>query len=173
MALLAHDATDLLGTQEDGGYYWRFDERFFRKASFSRILRSIGHLKETGQEDAVVDDVMDVLAITQPQAMKLMPSPDRLRPVARETLEAGVVPMGCRVSRSDLVTLLVLVLRMELQREKWGYGDHFGTIRDVNLGDEQLAEVLVNGVVGDKDDLGPNDLLRVQDLLVSTMSSSC
>ncbi|PYI04097.1 hypothetical protein BO78DRAFT_431642 [Aspergillus sclerotiicarbonarius CBS 121057] len=165
VALLAHDATDLLGTQEDGDYYWRFDETFFRKASFSRMLRSIGHLGETGQEEAVVDDVMDVLAITQPQSMKSMPCPDTLRPAARKLLDSGKTPMGCRVTRRDLFALLLLVLRMRLIGEKWGHGDHYGTIGEVYPEDEQLAEVLVNGVVGDEDDLGVDDLLRIQDVL--------
>ncbi|RAL05941.1 uncharacterized protein BO80DRAFT_440678 [Aspergillus ibericus CBS 121593] len=165
VTLLAHDATDYLGTQEDGDYYWRFDEMFFQKASFLRMLRSIGHLEESGLEEAVVDDVMDVLAITQPQAMKLMPSPDKLRRAARELLDSGKTPMGCRVTRRDLSTLLLLVLRMRLAREKWGHGDHYGTIGEVHLGDEQLAEALVGGLVGDKNDLGVDDLLRVQDVL--------
>ncbi|PWY93547.1 hypothetical protein BO94DRAFT_572979 [Aspergillus sclerotioniger CBS 115572] len=165
VAFLVHDATDLLGTLEDGDYYWRFDEAFFRKASFSRILRSIGHLEENGQDDAAVDDVMDVLAMTQPQAMKLMPSPDQLRPVAWRMLEDGRVPMGCRVGRRDLVCLVGLVLKMRLGREKWGYGDHLGVIGDGGLGEEGLAEVLVKGVVGDKDGLEIEDLQRVKDLL--------
>ena len=69
VTLLATNGTELLGTQDDGDYFWRPDDGFFHKACFRRMLRSIGIQRSTKTDcpsTPIVEDAMDVLAMAQP-----------------------------------------------------------------------------------------------------------
>jgi hypothetical protein len=112
---------------------------------------------------------MDVLAMTQPQTVSLAPSPDQLRPAARKLLGEGTTQTPYRVPRKDLSMFLSLLLRLRLRKAKWGTRFHLGSFDKSNPGDKELADILVNGLVGDQEEenLTSDQVLRAMDLLVS------
>jgi hypothetical protein len=180
VSLLALQCTDLLGTQDGGDYFWRHDDAFFRQADFKRIFRSIGlptkctssdqSLQLDDDSTSVLDDAMDVLAMTQPQTVSLAPSPDQLEPAARKLLgESDLLQKRYQVSREDLSTLLSLLLRLRLQKAKWGSRFHLGAFDKADPRDEELADIMVNGLGGgqEEEDLTSDKVLRAMDLLVS------
>lgn len=144
MALLAVQGTDLLGTQEEGSYFWRNDDAFFRKSNFERIFTSIGLPEKTDRPSSqlyydsasMLEATMDVLAMTQPYTICLSPSPDQLRPAARKLLSEGTFQKRYRILRKDLSRLLSLLLRLRLREAKWKPRFHFGTIEERDLGGE-------------------------------------
>ncbi|KAJ5620840.1 hypothetical protein N7510_004824 [Penicillium lagena] len=171
VSLLAAQGTDILGTQEEGDYFWRHDDAFFHTADYKRTLRSIGlpdDINNQPTDSGLEEDVMDVLAMTQPQSVSLAPSPDQLGPAARKLLDEGPTRTQYRVARRDLSTLLSLLLRLRLYKAKWGSYFHYGTFDSAEPGDEKLANILVNGLgeVRDGENLTSKQLLRAMDLLV-------
>ena len=98
MMLLVAMGTDLLSTQEGVDYFWRLrhddDDAFFHKDGV-RILRNIGcpdksrkNINESTGLDAtdVMEDIIHVLTMTQPQSISVQPSPDQLERTARRPL---------------------------------------------------------------------------------------
>ena len=177
VALLAVQGTEILGTQDEGDYFWRHDDAFFHKSNFERIFRSIGLQENTDRPSIHLDhgstssleDVMDVLAMTQPQTVSLAPSPYQLGPAARELFSKDVCQERCQVSRKDLSRLLSLLLRVRLLDAKWGIRFHFGTLEKRDPADEELADILVRGLGSDQDEdyLTSSLNIMAMDLLVS------
>lgn len=177
VALLVVQSTEILGTQEDGEYFWRNDHAFFRKANFERIFRSIGLPENTDRPSIDVDynstssveAIMDVLAMTQPQAICLAPSPDQLRSAARKLLSEGAFLKPYRTAHKDLSRLLSLLLGLTLREAKWGSRFHFSTIGKGDIGDEESADVLVRGLGENshEDHLTSGQISMAMDLLVS------
>ena len=132
VALLVVQGTDILGTLEEGDYFWRNNHAFFRKASFQRIFTSIGLPENTDRPSidldytsaSMLEDVMDVLATTQPQSICLLPSPDQLQPAARKLFREGALQKRYRIAPKDLSRLLSLLLRLRLRKAKWDYAGH-------------------------------------------------
>ena len=123
--------TRLLGTQDGGSYYWRHDEAFFCRADFQRIFRSIslhaktsaGHARPDQTSTSILNDAMDVIAMTLPLSIKLAPSPDLLGLAAQKLLGGYTAPQTTySVARKDLSTLLRLLLRLRLQKATWRRG---------------------------------------------------
>ncbi|GFG11546.1 hypothetical protein IFM5058_05494 [Aspergillus udagawae] len=116
VALLVFRGTDSLGTQQPGDHYWRHDEALFREADFRRMLRSISEPAQfySAEKQWAVDDVMDVLATTQPHSTTLAPSPDQLREAAERILSSG--SMKHRLCRDEFS----LFVRLLLQLRVWG-----------------------------------------------------
>jgi hypothetical protein len=116
VALLVFRGTDSLGTQQPGDHYWRHDEAVFREADFRRMLRSISEPAQfySVEKQWAVDDVMDVLATTQPHSATLAPSPDQLREAAERIRPSG--SMKHRLCRDEFS----LFLRLLLQLRVWG-----------------------------------------------------
>lgn len=174
MTLLAAQGTDILGTQEKGDYFWRFDEddTFFHRTGFKRMLRSISSIfpgtdHDSASSSSIVNDVMDVLAMTQPQHMTFAPSADQLEPAARKLLgEGSTAQMGyhCRATRQDLSILLSIPLRMRLYKAKWGLGFHLGSFDKADPENEELASILTSNTNLTIDD---DDKCSVLDMLVS------
>ena len=163
--------------QDEGSYYWRHDEAFFRKVDFQRVFRSLGqpagmgtaHAKPGQASTSALEDVMDVLSMTLPLSVNLAPSPDQLSPVAQKLLdECAPSRANYRVARKDLLILLELLLCLRLQKSTWGPRFHLGTLTEVKPGDRELADVMVAGVriCQDEDSLTPDEVLRVIGLLV-------
>ncbi|RAK80132.1 uncharacterized protein BO72DRAFT_502960 [Aspergillus fijiensis CBS 313.89] len=122
VALIAHQGTELLGAQEAGDYYWRLDETFFHRAHFARVLRSIGLLGSTqvlstfeppDYSQSSSDDIMDVLATTQPVSVNLAPSPTQLEAAARRLLDAGFSTTTYRLRHTELSTFFSLTSSAE------------------------------------------------------------
>ncbi|KAH8700643.1 hypothetical protein BGW36DRAFT_357296 [Talaromyces proteolyticus] len=144
--LLAVRGTDLLGTQDGGDYIWREDTDFFHDADFRRILRSISHASVQNESDpamSVVNDVMDVLATTQPHMVNFAPSPDLLEPAARRLLDS--VPVRDELRADDLSILLALLLQLRVHKQKWGTSLHFGEF-DQGSSCEELARTITTGI---------------------------
>lgn len=178
VSLLAVQGTDILGTQEEGDYFWRHNDVFFRRADFQRTFRSIGLPDGPNNQPTdsnLEEDVMDVLAMTQPQSVSLAPSPDQLGPAARKLLGEGPTRTRYRVTRRDFSTLLSLLLRLRLHKAKWGSYFHYGTFDNAEPGDEELANILVNGLgeVHDGENIASEQLLRAMDLLVCMDALEC
>lgn len=171
VSLLAGRGTDLLGTQAEGEYFWRHDRAFFRRADFQRIFRSVSLPEGPNNHPtnpALEEDVMDVLAMTQPQSETLAPSPDQLEPASRKLLGEGSVRTGYQLPQKSLSTLLSLLPRLRLHKSKWGSHFHFGTFDDVEPVHERLADILAKGLAGnnDRENLESDHLLRAMDMLV-------
>ncbi|KAK5994865.1 hypothetical protein PT974_03251 [Cladobotryum mycophilum] len=143
---------DLLGTREFE-WYWRKDEAFFRRASCERIFRSIG-VPETAtqlssrQSDmtSIVSDAMDVLVMTAPQFMHV---------AQRE------------VKREHVSTLIGLLLRMRLKKDKWAWLYHHGDFAEANPAAEELAEALTGSLFGNESDqtMAPKQLSEAISLI--------
>lgn len=117
VTLLVAQGTDLLGTLEGGDYFWRSDKdaTFFHIASFDRVVRSATcpYHGYSCSSASLVADVMDVLAMTQPQDVNFAPSADQLEPAARKLLdECPTRRCRCRAATKDLSMFLGILLRM-------------------------------------------------------------
>jgi hypothetical protein len=110
---------------------------------------------------------MDVLAMTQPYTVCLAPSPDQLELVAQKLVTECPLQMLYLVSRNDLSNLLSLLLRVRLQKDKWGSRFHLGFFDNADHDNEVLVSTLVNEISEDKETLTSNQILRAMDLLVS------
>ncbi|KAL8784862.1 MAG: hypothetical protein Q9195_008879 [Heterodermia aff. obscurata] len=118
-ALLAVQGTDLLGTQDEGDILWRKNEADSRQADFRRMFSAIGQEKENLSEElkdhhgttSAVEDVMDVLAMTQPFAIGVLPSPDQLEPTARNLLANFPGPWRRQLPNHELPMISPRILR--------------------------------------------------------------
>lgn len=180
VSLLAARGTGLLGTLEDGDYSWRYDECFTRRVNFNRILRSIGRLEDptsgTQQQSQpgsdistfIVDDVMDVLAMSQPQDISVHPSPDLLKPAAKKLIDEGATPVQFWIKSEQLSLLLSLLLRMKLHETKWARKEfHYGTFDEQCPQDDELACVFTNRLAGQGTVLTSDQAQKALDMLVS------
>ncbi|ODM14952.1 hypothetical protein SI65_09704 [Aspergillus cristatus] len=117
-------------------------------ASFDRMVRSIycPYHGYSSPSLSVVTDVMDVLAMTEPQDMKFAPSTRQLEPAAKRLLTKGA-PRRCRwrTATKDLSMFLSILLRMKLDKAKWGLGFHFGGFDEANPEDKNLASIMIEG----------------------------
>ncbi|PYH78229.1 hypothetical protein BO82DRAFT_422031 [Aspergillus uvarum CBS 121591] len=158
VALLAHGGTSLLGTQDDGGYYWRNhdDTQYIRRANLARMLRSIGHPETVSlppaehQKDtpSVLSDVVDVLATTQPYSINQAPSLERLGTTARELLtEEPATPTRWR-------------LRVSPTR-KWDRTRYFGCFAPSDPADEHLDTCLIHGMMQEDRDSDADELAGI------------
>lgn len=172
VTLLAAQGTDLLGTLEEGDYFWCSDKdaTSFHMASFDRVVRSATCFYHgySCLSASLVVDVMDVLAMTQPQNVNFTPSADQLEPAARKLLDEGSTRRcRCRAATKDLSMLLSILLRMKLEKAKWGLGFHFGGFDKANSKNEKLARIMVEDT-GLPMDFHPSTM----DLLVSPIDTS-
>ncbi|KAL3418043.1 hypothetical protein PVAG01_11052 [Phlyctema vagabunda] len=169
--LLIFQCNDLLGTRELE-WFWRNDAVFFQNASFERIFRSIAVEKTAGQSskpnymNSSVSDAMDVLIMVGPQFMHAAPTPEQLEIVAR-TLFATKASLQTEIKRQDMKTLIVLLLRLELQKEKWATLYNFGEIVDSSPIVEELAEALVNSLIGNssEEDTASEQIVHAMNLV--------
>ncbi|OJJ98910.1 hypothetical protein ASPACDRAFT_44539 [Aspergillus aculeatus ATCC 16872] len=181
VALLAHQGPKLLVAQEAGYYFWRHDETFLHRADCARVLRSIGHLESTqvlsafeppNHSQSALDDIMDVLATTQPYSVNLAPSPTHLEAVARRLLAEGLTITTYRLSQTELSTFLVLLLRLGVSNDKWGRNYYFGSFADENPVDEVLANAMAARLIG-SDEVDFDKALEMKmDALVRSLYTS-
>lgn len=181
VSLLAFRGTKLLGTLECGDYSWRFeyDECFTRRANFNRILRSISCPEDPGTQQCskpscntstfIVDDVMDILAMTQPQDISLHPSPDLVKPAAQNLISGGATPIQFWIKGEKLSILLSLLLRLRLYETKWARKEfHYSTFDEQCPQDEELACILTDQLAGGQDTILTSDKTQKGlDMLVS------
>ncbi|KAH8899992.1 hypothetical protein GQ53DRAFT_206193 [Thozetella sp. PMI_491] len=168
---------DFLGTRELD-WFWRNDAAFYHKASVDRIFRSLGVPQTTAQGEplrqqngiaSAMSDAMDVLVMIGPQFMHATPPAELLEGVARKLLAGEPAVAQREIRRNDVSTLIDLLLRIKLKKEKWGSFYHFGEFADANPADEALTEALVHSLIGDKSEseqtVTSEQLIGAQDLL--------
>lgn len=136
------------------------------------MVRSIG--RRTGareREEVGVSDAMDVLAMLGPHAGA---STGLLEGVARRVVGEGAAVGKREVRREEVLVLLGLVMRLRVGRERWGVvGEYYtvGAIADASPEDEEVAETVVDSLVGDESEqvvLTSEQLSRGMDLMVSS-----
>ena len=67
------------------------------------------------------DDLMEVLALTQPDNPCIMPAPiEELRPHARRILGSSTPCIYSLIPRGDFLSLLELILSVQLDKPEWG-----------------------------------------------------
>ncbi|OBT70954.1 hypothetical protein VF21_10226 [Pseudogymnoascus sp. 05NY08] len=173
--LTAFQCDDLLGTRELE-WFWRNDAAFFRRASFKRMFRSIGVpetttrlLKQQNGMTSTLSDAMDVFIMVGPQFMHAAPSPEQLEAVARNLFAREPTLTQREVRREDVSTLVDLLLRMRLNKEKWGSFYHLGDFVDASPADNELTEALVNSLIGDGSEqtVTSDQLLRAIDIVAN------
>ena len=182
VSLLAVRGTKLLGTLEDGDYSWRYYECFTRRANFNRILRSISLPEDADTQQHsqpgchtstfIVDDVMDVLAMTQPQDISVHPSPDLLKPVAQKLISGSATPVKFWIEGEELSLLLSLLLRLRLHEAKWARKEfHYGTFDEHCPQDDELFRILTGRLVDGQGTVLTSDQAQdALDMLVSSMN---
>jgi len=74
---------------------------------------------------------------------------------------------GYRVARKDLSILLSLLLRLRLRKEKWGSRFHYGAFEKADARDDELADILVDGLGRDQGEgyFTPDQVRRAMDML--------
>lgn len=179
VSLLAVRGTKLLGTLEDGDYPWRYDESFTRKISFNRIFRSISAPEDANTQQnfqpgchtstSIVDDVMDVLAMTQPQDISVHPSPDMLKPAAQKLISESATPVQFWTKGEGLFLLLSLLLRLRLHEAKWARKEfYYGTFDEQRPEDVELSRILTERLAGGQGTVLASDQAQnALDMLVS------
>ena len=118
---------------------------------------------------SIVEDAMNVLAMTQPQLIKIPPSPDQLRSAARRLLGEDALQKRYRTVRGDLSKLLSLLLRLRLREAKRRSRFHLDDIGIRDPGDDEMADILVRGLGGNQDEafVTSDQITIAMDLLVS------
>ncbi|OBT60744.1 hypothetical protein VE03_10877 [Pseudogymnoascus sp. 23342-1-I1] len=172
--LTVFQCDDLLGTRELE-WLWRNDAAFFRRANFERMFRSIGVPETTTRSSnqqngmaSALSDAMDVLIMVVPQFIHAAPWPEQLEVVARKLFAGEPTLTQREVRREDVSTLMNLLLRMRLNKEKWGWFYHLGDFAEASLENEELTEALVNSLTGDESEqaVTSDQLLRAIDIVV-------
>lgn len=177
--MLAAQGADLLGILEEIECYWRFDgDNLYHQAKLKRIFRSIGTPEQSielcDESSHIVEETADVLAMTQPFFMHNGPHEHQLTPTARRLLGEDLIRTRYRVSRNDLATLLSILNRLHLSKDSWGLSFPFGSFEQAELGDDELANILLNGLEGDQrqEDLEFEHVNHIMHLLVSITVSN-
>ncbi|KFZ13844.1 hypothetical protein V502_06414 [Pseudogymnoascus sp. VKM F-4520 (FW-2644)] len=171
--LTVFQCDELLDTRELE-WFWRNDASFFRRANFERTFISIGvpetitqPLKQQNGMTSALSDAMDVLIMVVPQFMHVAPSPEQLEVVARK-LFAGEPTMTQREVRLEVVsTLMNLLLRIRLNKEKPGSFYYLSDFAEANPADEELTEAFINSLIGDESEqtVTSDQLLRAIDMV--------
>ena len=143
------------------------------------MFRSIGvpetitqPLKQQNGMTSALSDAMDVLIMVVPQFVHAAPLPEQLEVVARK-LFAGEPTMTQREARPEVVsTLMNLLLRMRLNKEKPGSFYYLSDFAEASPADEELTEALVSNLIGDESEqtVTSDQLLRAIDMVVSVYS---
>ncbi|OBT83027.1 hypothetical protein VE02_07762 [Pseudogymnoascus sp. 03VT05] len=171
--LTVFQCDDLLGTRELE-WFWRNDAAFFRRASYERMFRSIGApetttqpLKQQNGMTSALSDAMDGLIMVGPQFMHAAPSPEQLEVVARNLFAREPALTQREVRWEDVSTLMNLLLRMRLNKEKWGSFYHLGDFVYASPADKELTEALVDSLTGDGSEqtVTSDQLLRAIDIV--------
>ena len=72
------------------------------------------------------EDLMEVLALTQPNNASIMPAPiEDLRPHARRVLGSSTLRTYSSIPRGEFLSLLKLILSVQLDKPEWGAHEPF------------------------------------------------
>lgn len=159
MLLLVLQTNELLGTQE-GDWFWREDDVYFAKKSWQRMLRSISIPEtkcmdsekrvENDRKEDMINDVMDVLSMTQPQAgLPQIPDPSQLEPAARRFIDRVEIDtyQFC-TTRDNVQALVEVLLQLELRKNRWGGGFHTGSLNTASQQGSEMAKTLASSIQG-------------------------
>lgn len=95
---------------------------------FRSLSTQVSHSRQPKVPEASVadlstieEDLMDVLALTQPDNMCIMPAPmEELRPHAKRILRSSTPYTCSSIPREDFLGLLKLILSVQLDEPQWG-----------------------------------------------------
>ncbi|EFQ99291.1 hypothetical protein MGYG_02302 [Nannizzia gypsea CBS 118893] len=162
---------------------WGHEPEFHEKASFRRILRSIGvpvkaisqpekHQAEKHQavvtstpteSTSILWDIVDSLAIGIPGFCDLTIPQEEIEEAAPRIREEFATFMRRKVNREEMSILISLILRVRLVKEKWLYFA-MGEIAETNPEGETLTLSLVNSLI-DGEEFPLDQYTRVADIL--------
>ncbi|KAF3386804.1 hypothetical protein F1880_000616 [Penicillium rolfsii] len=172
VTLLAAQGADLLGILEEIESYWRFDgDNLYDQAKLKRIFRSIGTPADSANRDDesthVLNETIDVLAMTQPFFMHNGPHEHQLTPTARRLLGEGLI-RARRVTHGDFETLVNILIRLNLSKETWGLSFPFGSFELSDPSTDELADILASEVEGGQrqEILGFDSVNQINSLLM-------
>ncbi|KAJ5907725.1 hypothetical protein N7495_000407 [Penicillium taxi] len=113
------------------------------------------------------DDVMDVVASTQPQMLPFIPSSAALKPVAQRLLR-GVNPQY-RLHSDNLIALVCLISSLKLSKSTWGAGLHYGSLEEYSPQKEELVNILLRPFCLDHEGfITPKSMLQGLDFLMES-----
>lgn len=182
-SLLALQGTDLLATQDEGAYYWRYDKDHFQRRDFVRVFGNIGTPLEGGNgrslpdqgnggQESVADleDIMDVLAMAQPHSINVAPEPEQLEHVAKRILAGNAALTPYVGTCKDLATLISILVRLRLGGRDRASRSYYGMIDKEDTASDNLARALVDalGEPQKGDHLSPNQIERAMEIFVSS-----
>lgn len=157
----------MLGTLDDANVYWREDGALRnRQSGFDRMFSSLvcnatdpgGEKPEQLKEGfpSAMSDAMDVLVMAAPAHMHSLPTEQHLLPTVQRLFASkdGIpaVQRGQEVGRSELQTLMDLLLRLRVRQsgKAWGSEPRLypGDLLEASSGDSGLTKALVNTLMG-------------------------
>lgn len=117
---------------------------------------------------STLSDAMDVLVMLGPQFIHAMPSEAQLEAVARRLFASGNAAARTAVRRQDVSTLMDLLLRMRLRKEKWGLLHHYGSVVEDSPADEEFTNALASSLLTEESEIiTPEQLLSSKSTMVS------
>ena len=95
------------------------------------------------------DDLMEVLALTQPDNLCIMPAPiEELRPHARRILGSSTPCAYSSIPRGDFLSLLKLILSVQLEKPEWGdHGPDYHTGRILVSPDPEILQGAADAIL--------------------------
>ncbi|KAG4437063.1 hypothetical protein IFR05_007438 [Cadophora sp. M221] len=183
VALLALQANDLLGTQE-GSWYWRHEDEYFDRKSWERMLRSVAlprdakvskledDFDESDGREGMVSDIMDVLSMTQPPPpLPHLPSPTQLEPAANRYFDEETRGPRCvyRATKTDVQSLVEVLIRLQLRKEKWGRHFHAGDLDVISSQGMKMAKMMAFESFSAETQVGDDDGVLTSDDITRTM----
>jgi hypothetical protein len=145
-------------------HIWRYDQSGFdsaaiqqqyRTSRIERLFRSIGKSNAKNNEvdeeqtESTLTDAMDILAMCGPEFLHSRPTTEQWKALAKKLFPGGVARK--EVKRDDVFTLISLLIRLRLKKEKWGTLREFynhGEIVETNPAYRELTNSLVNSLIG-------------------------
>lgn len=141
-----------------------------------RILRSISQLSsdipDSNQPSKISssfikDDMMDVVATTEPNDDKGIPGPNELAPPAQHLLDDKSASYHSQLHIDHFATLMRMLTRVKLHKPTWSRQNfHYGTLEEPTPQQDELVNILAKQFQLSEGFLVPESRSRVFDILV-------
>lgn len=156
LILLAYKGTGILGTilsvMTQAKVHWAYvnGRSCTCRHNIDRIFRSISHVHTNVQQSSnnsqsyLEDDMLDIVATTQPHKTKGIPGYETLSPTGQRLLRSKGANYQSQLHSRSLTTLLSLLHRIRLYTSTWGRDNfHHGTLEEPSARQDELVNVLV------------------------------
>ena len=182
--MLAYKGTMLLGTVMMGMMHLARDHWAYRESgrpctcrqNLDRILRSISqrttdisktHRVSWISSPSIKDDMMDVIATTQPNRVKAITGAFELEPPAQRLLTQRGANYHYRLSVDSFATLMKMLIRVRLYQSIWSPQNYsYGTLEEPNPQQDELVNILLKQFELSEGFLVPDSISRIFDILV-------